>query len=447
MKRSKQSTARKNVRFSGKSAALNVILQTMASAPGDTADFQALFEKSPALCLVLDPNFIIVGASDSYVGITEIPRENMVGKPLFEVLSENADSTGAFGVPGLRRSLERVVRERVADVMTVQKHDIRSSAGGLEERYWKPVNTPVFGGAGEIKYIIHTLEEVTELVHLKASHEESGRAARRQRQRVATMENEVLSHSEQLRAANEQLTAANAELAARTAELNDLLHTMQTFTYSIAHDLRGPLRALNGFSALVMEECGNKLDDNGKSYLHHINEAAQRMDKLLLDLLTYGRLTHVEVTVVPLALEGSVGKVLEELRGRIQDRNAVVEVQGALPTVLGNAALLNHVLINLLDNALKFVAPERTPRIVIQARRREGHVRLSITDNGIGIAPAYQEKIFELFVRLHKPAAYPGTGIGLAVVKKAMERMRGKVGLESIPGEGSRFWLEFPAAR
>ncbi|HMJ64928.1 MAG TPA: ATP-binding protein, partial [Candidatus Binatia bacterium] len=300
---------------------------------------------------------------------------------------------------------------------------------------------------GEIKYIIHSLEDVTEFVHLKASHDESGQAARRQRQRVATMENEVLSHSEQLHLANEQLKAANQELAGRTAELNDLLHTMQTFTYSIAHDLRGPLRALNGFSALVMEEYGNKLDDNGKSYLHHINEAAQRMDKLLLDLLTYGRLTHVEITAAPVPLEGSVAKVLEDLRAQIHDRNAVVEVQGALPTVLGNSALLHHVLINLLDNALKFVAPEKTPRILIQARRREGHVRLSITDNGIGIAPAYQGKIFELFVRLHKPAAYPGTGIGLAVVKKAMERMMGKVGLESIPGEGSRFWLEFRAAR
>ena len=419
----------------------------MACAPGETADFQTLFEKSPALCLVLDPRFIIVAASDSYVRATEIPRENMVGKPLFEVFLEMAEGARAFVVPGLRRSLDRVVRERVAEVMAVQKHDIRSPAGDFEERYWKPVNTPVSGAGGEIKYIIHSLEDVTEFVHLKASHEESGQAARWQRQRVATMENEVLSHSEQLRVANEQLTAANADLAARTAELNDLLHTMQTFTYSIAHDLRGPLRALNGFSALVMEECGNKLDDNGKSYLHHINEAAQRMDKLLLDLLTYGRLTHVEVTAVPLSLEGSVAKVLDELHAQIQDRNAVVEVQGALPTVLGNPALLNHVLINLLDNALKFVAPEKTPRILIQARRREGHVRLSITDNGIGIAPAYQGKIFDLFVRLHKPAAYPGTGIGLAVVKKAMERMMGKVGLESIPGEGSRFWLEFRAAR
>jgi len=419
----------------------------MASAPGDIVDFQAFFEKSPALYLVLDPRFVIVAASDNYVRATETRRENIVGKPLFEAFLENAEGTRAFAMPDLRRSLERVVRERVADVMAVQKCDIRSPAGDFEERYWKPVNTPVSGAGGEIKYIIHSLEDVTEFVHLKASHDESGQAARRQRQRVATMENEVLSHSEQLHLANEQLKAANQELAGRTAELNDLLHTMQTFTYSIAHDLRGPLRALNGFSALVMEEYGNKLDDNGKSYLHHINEAAQRMDKLLLDLLTYGRLTHVEITAAPVPLEGSVAKVLEDLRAQIHDRNAVVEVQGALPTVLGNSALLHHVLINLLDNALKFVAPEKTPRILIQARRREGHVRLSITDNGIGIAPAYQGKIFELFVRLHKPAAYPGTGIGLAVVKKAMERMMGKVGLESIPGEGSRFWLEFRAAR
>src|SRR5688572_27434101 len=225
-----------------------------------------------------------------------------------------------------------------------------------------------------------------------------------------------------------------------------MLQSMQTFTYSIAHDLRGPLRALMGFSTVMVQEYSAKLDENGRSLLRHITDASQRMDRLLNDLLAYGRLTHVEVTAVPISIESSLAHVMEELNPHIRERHAVVQVQGRMPSVIANPALLNQILLNLLDNALKFVPPERNPQITIKATREEDRVRISIIDNGIGIAPAYDGKIFDLFARLHKSTAYPGTGIGLAVVKKAMERVGGKVGVESTPGEGSCFWLEFRGA-
>jgi signal transduction histidine kinase len=139
-------------------------------------------------------------------------------------------------------------------------------------------------------------------------------------------------------------------------------------------------------------------------------------------------------------------KVLEDLDSEIRKRGAVIQVQGRLPTVIANPALLHQVMLNLVDNALKFVAPDKTPRINIKATQTDDHVRLSIIDNGIGIPAAHHAKIFDLFVRLHKPTIYSGTGIGLALVKKAMERMMGKVGVESVPGEGSTFWLEFRAS-
>jgi PAS domain S-box-containing protein len=410
------------------------------------ADFRLLFEKSPALYLVLDPQFFIVAASDNYLRATMTRRENIVGQHLFDVFPDNPQDVRATGTRNLRSSLERVLRERVPDSMAVQRYDIRRPTGEFEERYWSPVNTPILGADGGVQFIVHCVEDVTELVHLQASEQEHTERAHLQRQRVAMMRVEVLSRSEEVRMANHHLQVANQELAARTAELNELLQTMQTFTYSIAHDLRGPLRALNGFSALVVEEYGSRLDENGRSYLKHINEAAQKMDKLLLDLLSYGRLTHVEVTSVPMSLEDAITKVLEDLDARIRDRNAVIEVRHPLPSVIGNAALLNQILINLIDNGLKFVAPDQIPHLLIQAVQSGNRVRLSITDNGIGIAPAYHGKIFDLFVRLHKPAAYTGTGIGLALVKKAMERMQGRVGLDSTPGEGSCFWLEFRTA-
>jgi signal transduction histidine kinase len=330
--------------------------------------------------------------------------------------------------------------------MDVQRYDLRRPGGEFEERYWSAVNTPILKENGEVKYIIHCLGD-TEFAQRKASEEENGKWVHVQQQRVASMQNEVLTRSEELRLANQQLRVANEELAMRTAELNDLLQTIQTFTYSIAHDLRAPLRALMGFSAVIVDDYADRLDDIGKGYLGHIKDAAQKMDRLLKDMLAYGQLTHVEVTAVPMSLDSAVTMVLEELSSYIRDRNAVVEVQRPLPSVIGNPALVNQVLLNLIDNALKFVVADRAPHVVIHASESDNQVRLSITDNGIGIAPAYHARIFDLFVRLHKPAAYPGTGIGLALVKKGMERMMGKVGIQSTPGEGSCFWLELRAAR
>ena len=417
----------------------------MASAAGEFADFRVFFEKAPGLYLILDPHFFIVAASDAYLRATRMRRADIVGQHFFDVFPD--DPENRTGLRNLRASLERAARERVPDSMDAQRYDIRGSSGPLEERYWSSINTPLLADNGETQYILHSIEDMTEVVHLKASEDENGRLSRLQRQRVALMENEIVSRSEDLTSVNRHLKTAYDELAARTTELNDMLQSMQTFTYSIAHDLRGPLRALMGFSTVMVQDYAARLDENGRSLLRHITDSAQRMDKLLNDLLAYGRLTHVEVTAVPISTETAVAGVLEELNPRIRDKRAVIQVQGRLPNVMANPALLHQVLLNLIDNALKFVAPETIPQIVIKATQTDDRVRLSIIDNGIGIAPAYHEKIFDLFVRLHKPHAYSGTGIGLALVKKAMERMTGKVGVESTPGQGSCFWLEFRASR
>jgi signal transduction histidine kinase len=411
---------------------------------GADVDFRFLFESSPGVYLVLDPQFFIIAATDKYLRTTMTRREDIVGQHLFDVFPDNPADARATGVRNLRHSLERVLRDRVADSMAVQKHDLRGSSGAFEERYWSSVNTPILGANAQVRYIIHCLEDVTAFVHLQNSGADHPKPTEAQRQAIAAMEGEILARSEELGASNEQLKMANAELALRTADLNESLHTMQTFTYTIAHDLRAPLRALTGFSSLLLQEYAARLDDQGKDFVHHIRDAAQRMDRLVKDLLTYGRLTHVDVTLMPISLDQTVTKVLEDLTPEVRARNAEVEVERPLPSVIGNVALLNQVLVNLIDNGLKFVPPERTPRVRIGVRQVENNVRLYIQDNGIGIPPQYHAKIFDLFVRLHKPAAYSGTGIGLALVKKAMERMRGKVGLESTPGEGSCFWLQFP---
>src|SRR5687767_6196805 len=244
----------------------------MGGAGIDSTDFRAFFEKAPALHLVLDPHLFIVAVSDSYLRTIKVQREDIVGQHVFDVFPD--DPKHLTGLRNLRGSLERAVRHRVPDSMDVQRFDIRGPGGEVEERYWSATNTPVLEENGEVKFVLHCVEDVTSFVNLKAADQEHERLARAQRQRVASMENELASRSEDLVVANRHLKAVNEELAGRTAELNDLLNTMQTFTYSIAHDLRGPLRALMGFSTVMVQEYSAKLDENGRSLLRHITDAS-----------------------------------------------------------------------------------------------------------------------------------------------------------------------------
>jgi signal transduction histidine kinase len=416
---------------------------------GDTVrpDFRVLFEHAPGSFLVLDRHYFILAATDRYLRDTMTVRENIVGQHLFDAFPGNPNDPNESGVANLSASLDRVLRDRVADRMAIQKYDIRAPEGGFEERYWSPVNTPILGPTGEVEYILHAVKDVTDMVRLEASGNAQAALTETLRAKTSTMETEIRTRSSQLAETNRQLQAANDELAMRTAELNDSLQTMQTFTYSIAHDLRAPLRALESFSTVVVDEYSDKLDDNGRDCLQRIKNAARRMDILVSDLLAYGQLTHVEVTAVPISLDQAVNKVLHDLTSEIRTREAVVDVERPLPTIIGNVVLLNQVLVNLIDNALKFVPSGRSPHIKIKATAQDKTLRLCIADNGIGIAPEHHEKIFDLFARLHRPTEYSGTGIGLALVKKAMERMMGKVGLDSTPGEGTTFWLEFRVGR
>jgi PAS domain S-box-containing protein len=402
-------------------------------------DFRVLFEKLPGLFLVLDPHFFVLAASDKYLQATMTRREDVVGQHLFDVFP---DESPVKGVCNLRSSLDRVLRERAPDPMAVQRYDLRRPDGEMEERYWSVVNTPVLDASGDVEYVIHAVEDVTEFVQLRA-----GGSAGSNTERTAALGGQILSRSEELGAVNEQLKTANEELALRTAELHDSLQTMQTFTYSIAHDLRSPLRALMSFSSIVINDYSAQLDAPGRECLERIRAAARRMDMLVCDLLAYGQVTQVEVTAVPIGLEQAVTRALHDMHGEISARAAEVEVRRPLPTVVGNVMLLNQVLVNLLDNALKFVPSDRKPHLTIFSQQEDKTVRLCIQDNGIGIDPAYHGRVFDLFARLHKPSEYSGTGIGLALVKKAMERMMGKVGVDSTPGEGSCFWLEFRAGR
>jgi PAS domain S-box-containing protein len=231
----------------------------------------------------------------------------------------------------------------------------------------------------------------------------------------------------------------------RTAELQETIRSLDSFCYSIAHDLRAPLRAMSGFGTELMEQYGSRLDESGREYLTRIRAAATRMDRLICDLLELGRLGTMEVPAEPVELQDVVTKALVPLEKELETKRADVRLKKPLLPVLGSSVMLEQVLANLLGNAVKFVPPKSRPQVEVWSEARGSMVRVCVQDNGIGMKPEHLKKLFQPFTRLVNGVDYPGTGIGLAIVRKGVERMGGRVGVQSEPGKGSCFWIELPA--
>jgi signal transduction histidine kinase len=247
-----------------------------------------------------------------------------------------------------------------------------------------------------------------------------------------------------------ELRQLNLELEARvqerTAQLREANDNLQNFAHTAAHDLRSPLRAIKGFSAIVLEEYAGHLEPEGQSLLQRITQSADQMHHLLNDLLEYSKVAAAELNLEKVSLQEAVRDALALLEADIRAKGATVTLEGSLPQVIGHPATVVLLIDNLISNALKFVPPGVQPQIRIWAATTGPRVRLSVQDNGIGIEPRDLCKVFEVFQRLHPKGAYPGTGLGLALVRKGAQRMGGGVGVESQPAKGSRFWIEFQAA-
>ena len=227
-------------------------------------------------------------------------------------------------------------------------------------------------------------------------------------------------------------------VAERTAELDASNQELDSFAYSVAHDLRAPLRAMHGFADAIMEDYGDRIDDTGRDYLSRIIKGAKNMDTLIQDLLSYSRVGREKIELEPLPLAELVSETLMDLHHALEESGGKVDVSVPPLTVLAHKATLKQVLLNLVSNALKFVAPGKRPEVRIWAVARKGVVDICVRDNGIGIAPEHHERIFNVFERLHGAEAYPGTGIGLSIVKKGLARMHGEIRIESDDG-GSTF--------
>ncbi len=243
-----------------------------------------------------------------------------------------------------------------------------------------------------------------------------------------------------------------ATVTERTARLREAVGELEAFSYSIAHDMRAPLRSMQGFSRLLLEEHADKLGKDGGSYLHRIVASSDRLDRLIQDVLNYSRIVQQDLRMEKVDTQ----KLIEDIIAtypNLQKPRAQIYVETPLPHVNANPAALTQVISNLLGNAVKFVRPGTLPEVRISAVRKNQQtgdanipwVRLEFCDNGIGIPKDSQHRLFAMFQRLNRPELYEGTGMGLAIVRKAVQRMGGNLGVDSEENRGSRFWVELKA--
>jgi signal transduction histidine kinase/CheY-like chemotaxis protein len=399
-------------------------------------DFKALFESAPGCYLVLTPDLTIVAVSDAYLRATMTERQSILGRGIFEVFPDNPDDPDASGVSNLSASLERVLRGRVSDTMAVQKYDIRrpdSEGGGFEERYWSPVNSPVFGTDNEVAYVIHRVEDVTEFVRLKEAGSEQQKITAELRSHAEQVEAEVFHRSKELQEANRRLREANA--------------AKSEFLSRVSHELRTPLNAVLGFAQLL--ELGELSTDQRES-VQQILRGGRHLLDLINEVLDISRIEtgSVSVSFTPVAVD----EVLAETRSLISPLAADREIEVApLPTraplyVRADHQRLEQVLLNLAANAVKYNRWGGT--VAFSCALTSGdRVRIGVADTGPGIAPENLERLFTPFDRLGaERTEVEGTGMGLALSKRLVELMAGTLTVESTLGQGTTFVLELDAA-
>ena len=383
---------------------------------------------------------IVRYANPAFCGLMHKPAEQFIGKPFCEMLPEKEECV---------MLLDRIFRTGKPESYTAQEHSERDSL------FWTYTMWPVMANERPIGVMIQLTETAKVHAQTVAMNEALILGSVRQHELTEAadswntqLQKEVTERKqaeEALRRAQALLSdrATQLELlvAERTARLQETVGELEAFSYSIAHDMRAPLRAMTAFATLVLTEHGTQLDETGKEYLGRIASAAHRLDRLVTDVLTYSSASRRELELHPVDVEKLLREAIRT-QPAFQPPRAEIQIKTPLPRVIAHEPSLMQCVDNLFSNAVKFVSPGVLPRVTVRSEVVGQDVRLWFEDNGIGISLANQERIFALFGRINPLAEFEGTGIGLTIVRKAVERMGGKTGVESESGKGSRFWIQ-----
>ena len=412
---------------------------------GPHPDFEAFFESAPGLlCLVLDPEWKILAATDTYLQATLTVRDEIVGRYLFDVFPDNPDDPVEESGRNMRASLDRVAAGRAADVMPLAKHDVRDAGpdGGFEERYWSPTNTPVFADDGSLQYIMHRVENVTEFVqlHQRASVTAADGSVERMAAEIVNRRAEVAEASRHLKESNAALRAAQAEAQRANAAKDEFLSRM-------SHELRTPLNAVLGFAQLLELDA---LSPSQEEAVGHILRGGNHLLAMINDVLDIARIESDRLELSPEPVH--IATLLTETIGLMTpaaDANRIeILFDPAQPAadryVRGDRRRLRQVLINLLSNGIKYNRPDGRIDIGV-ALADDTHLSMAVTDTGKGIAADDLPRLFRPFDRLGQQSSdIEGTGIGLALSQRLATVMGGRLDVASTPGRGSTFTVTMP---
>ena len=352
--------------------------------------------------LLVEPEdcYRFVSVNSTFLAVTGLTRDQVIGKRIEEVLPETAHALviGKY-------------KQAILENKTVRWEEVSVYPTGT--LYGEAAVTPAWDANGVCTHLIGSVHDITEI-------------------RSAEEEIRMLNHGLEQR------------VVERTAQLQAANKELESFSYSVSHDLRAPLRAISGFAEIIARRHRASLNEEGQHYFDNIVHASERMGHLIDDLLNYSRIGRGAVRRETISLRDVLTPLSGDFATRLKEINGTLEIADDLPGVKGDKTLLNQIFTNLLENALTYRKPDTPSQIHVTWEAERKAVIICVRDNGIGIPTEYHEKIFNIFQRLHNEDDYPGTGIGLATVKKSVELLGGSVWVESEAGSGSNFFIKLP---
>ncbi len=363
--------------------------------------FKALFNQTFGFVVLLEPDGRVIEVNDALLAATGAERDEIVGRPLW-------DGPLFRGDP---------------EACALLREDVAGATAGLRFRR----ESAYFGPGGARRVLDRSVGSLVD---------EDGTV------RLLVLEGRDVTDRH---AADEARRRAEAERERHAQELTRSNQELERFAYVASHDLQEPLRMVTSFAQLLARKYRGRIDGDADRYIAHVTDGVARMQRLINDLLAYSRVGRRERPFTPVALDEVWKRARADLGPAIAEAGATVTAD-PLPEVFGDAGLIEQVFVNLVGNALKFRG-ERPVRVHVSARPGPEEHEIAVSDNGIGIEPQFFDRIFVIFQRLHGPTQYSGTGIGLALCKKIVERHGGRLWVESTPGEGATFRFTLPAQR
>ncbi|HLE77034.1 MAG TPA: ATP-binding protein, partial [bacterium] len=350
----------------------------------------------------------------AFSSVTGVPEDAVIGKRVHEIIPE----------PSLSFVLDRY-REAIQERKIVRWEETSDYPTG---RLTGEVSVaPVFDASGTCTHLVGAVHDITE------------------RKRTEVEREQLLAREQEARAEVERLNAElEQRVANRTEQLEAANKELEAFSYSVAHDLRAPLRAIDGFSRLVVDGYGASLPDDARRYLDRVQQGARHMGELIDDLLTFSQLARQPLRRQQIDTRHLVEQVIAHLQPEHAAGTAAIRV-AELPSVEADPALLRQVFANVLSNALKFTRSRAEPRIDVTHQADGGEVVFVVRDNGVGFDMRYVDKLFGVFQRLHRAEDYEGTGVGLAIVQRIIHRHGGRVWAEAEIDKGAAFYFTLGA--